>query len=187
MFGVLPGSGGRTPREDPLRQWIRGQRVKASRGELSGDRIQALERVDGDWRVNRSSLSWEDKLTAAALAYQETGQVPGTDVEPGLWLQRQRSRMSAGNLSADQLRALDESVPGWKNLDKLTWSRHARSLAAYVKREGGLPTSRCRDPEGLRLYTWLARQRKSRRNGLLDEGQLAELAGIHPQWRGRNS
>lgn len=182
-FGDLPG-GRRTAREAALRQWLRGQRVKACRGELSGDRVRALDHVDGDWRANQASLTWESKLTAAALEYQETGQVPGTDVEAGVWLQRQRSRMSVDKLTADQLQALDDEIPGWRNLNRLTWARHARSLALHVKRTGNLPTSRSIDQEALRLYRWLARQREGGRLGKLDEGQIAQMVSIDPQWRG---
>lgn len=181
-FGDLPG-GRRTAREDLLRQWLRGQRVKAARGELSDDRIRALDHVDGDWRTNRTMLSWENRLTAAALEYQNTGQVPGTDSEAGMWLQRQRSRLSTGKLTADQLGALDGAIPGWRNLDYLTWARHANDLRLHMDRTGSLPTSRAKDPEVLRLYYWLARQRKRFRNGTMRDSQATKLDELIPGWR----
>lgn len=184
-FGALPGDSGRHPRERALQQWLKRQQRLESQGLLAADRAEALDRVDGDWRANQSALSWEDNLAKAILDYQTRGRVPGNDEGAGPWLRQQRSRMSAGKLSADQLQALDEAIPGWRNLDRLKWAERARELKAYVQHTGAMPTSRANDAGALRTYTWLAFQRKKLREGRLDAAQAAELDDLVPGWRGR--
>ncbi|MCC3292603.1 helicase associated domain-containing protein [Arthrobacter sp. zg-Y1110] len=185
-YGVLPGDSGRSPRERALQQWLKRQGAKAIEGALTDVQVKALDLVDGDWRANQTTLSWENNLAAAILDYQERGRVPGNEEGAGPWLLRQRSRMAAGKLTEDQVKALDEAIPGWRNLDRIKWSERAKDLARYVTAWGRFPSSRSKDPEGLRLYTWLAFQRKKLRQGRLDGGQVAELNDLVPGWRGRN-
>ncbi|MGK3708631.1 helicase associated domain-containing protein [Arthrobacter sp. IK3] len=183
----LPGDSGRTPRERPLQQWLKRQIRLEADGLLRRDRIEALDAVDGDWRANQSRLSWEGRLAEAILEYQTLGRVPGNGEGSDPWLLKQRSRLSAGKLSEDQVEALDEAIPGWRNLDRIKWSERARELRRHVDATGSLPTSRTKDPEAYRCYTWLAFQRKKLRQGRLDAAQLAELDGLVPGWRGRSA
>lgn len=186
-YGKLPGSKAvHSPRETQLRYWIKRQKAKEERGELSDLQVRALDLVDGDWRADLSRLSWEDKLAAAILEYQELGRVPGNSEGTGVWLRQQRSRMSAGKLDADQLQALDTNIPGWRNLDRITWFGRAGELRQYVERTGRLPTSRSRDPEGARVWTWLSFQRGRLAKGRLSRDQIDELNRILPGWGGRN-
>lgn len=179
--GTLPGDDTRSA--SSLRQWLGRQRRKAAAGGLTPVQVQALDRVDPDWRLNRSHLGWEDRLIAAALEFKATGQVPRETTEAGQWLTRQRSRMSAGKLSGSQLQALEESIPAWKNLDRIRWSEQARSLAQYVAGAARMPSSRTTDPEARRLYVWLARQRQRLRDGILAADRAAELDTLLPGWR----
>ena len=185
--GKLPGDGGLEDRERALQQWLKRQKAREDLGRLSPAQIQALNAVDGDWRANQSSLSWENNLTDAILEYQQLGRIPGNDEGAGRWLVRQRSRMSAGKLSDDQLSALDEGLPGWRNLDRIRWFQQLDALAAWCAAAGKLPTSRTPDPEGRRLGTWVAFQRRRHRRGLLKDDLVAALDDTVPGWRGRNA
>lgn len=186
-FGVLPGGSYRTPREHSLRQWVRGQRIKASAGELAQDRIEALNRVDPDWRANGTRLPWEDNLAAAMLDFQRLGRIPDNDYVSGVWIRQQRSRISAGKIDAGQIAALDEGLPGWRNLDRVNWFERVPVVQAYVEKAGKIPTSRTADPEAVRHYTWITWQRKKLRAGKLDAEQVALLDKALPGWRGRNN
>lgn len=95
--------------------------------------------------------------------------------------------MSAGKLDDDQISALDEGPPGWRNLDRIRWFEQLDSLVSWCGRSRRLPTSRTADSEGKRLGTWLAFQRKRNRSGLLKDDQIAALDDRVPGWRGRNS
>lgn len=184
-FGVLPGSSYRTPREHSLRQWLRGQRIKADRGELSDDRIKFLDRLDPDWRANQARLPWENNLATAMLDYQRLGRIPDNDYPSGVWLGQQRSRMSAGKIDAEQIAALDEGLPGWRNLDRVNWFVRVQAVHKYVEKVGKVPTSRTADPEAVRMYTWISWQRKRLRAGKLDAEQIKKLDELVPDWRGR--
>ena len=186
-FGVLPGGSYRTPREHSLRQWVRGQRIKANAGELSQDRIAALNHVDPDWRANGTRLPWEDNLAAAMIDYQRLGRIPDNDYVSGVWLQQQRSRMSAGKIDAGQIASLDEGLPGWRNLDRVNWFERVPVVQKYVEKAGKIPTSRTADPEAVQHYTWITWQRKKLRAGKLDAEQVALLDKAVPGWRGRNN
>lgn len=186
-YGVLPGSSNRTPRENALRQWVRGQRVKAGAGELARDRIEALNRVDPDWQANGTRLPWEDNLAAAMLDFQRLGRIPDNTYVSGVWLRQQRSRISAGKIDEGQVAALDEGLPGWRNLDRVNWFERVPVVQAYVEKTGKIPTSRTADPEAVQHYAWITRQRKKLRAGKLDAEQTALLDEAIPGWRGRNS
>lgn len=181
--GKLPGDSGLEPREISLQQWLALQRKKETAGELTQTQVEALDAVDGDWRVNQQRLPWENSLATAILEYQMLGRIPGNDTPLGTWLRQQRSRMSAGKLDEGQLKALDESIPGWRNVDRVRWFEHASSLRRYVEEHGKLPTSRTRDTEGQRLYIWLARQRKRQREDILHPDYAATLDADIPAWR----
>ena len=178
--GRLPGD--ETPESGRLRQWLGRQRAKEAAGGLSPVQVQALDAMDGDWRLDRKNLSWEGRLLGAVLEHRATGAVP-RESEAGRWLTRQRSRMSAGKLSGEQLEALDEMVPGWRNLDRIRWTEQAQSLARHAAAAGRLPSSRTDDPEARRLYVWLARQRRRLREGTLAPDRRDELDALLPGWR----
>nr|WP_231704685.1 helicase associated domain-containing protein [Arthrobacter caoxuetaonis] len=186
-FGSLPGDSGRHPRERALQQWLKRQQRLEAQGLLRPSRAEALNSVDGDWRANQTQLSWENNLAAAILDYQSRGHIPANGEGAGPWLLRQRSRMSAGKLTADQIQALDDALPGWRNLDRLKWAERVRELRLYVDAAGALPTSRVKDPAALRTYTWLAFQRKKLREGRLGAAQAAQLDDLVPGWRGRSA
>lgn len=184
--GKLPGDGGLAERERNLQQWLKRQKTAEAAGNLSPAQIQALNAVDGDWRANQSHLSWENNLTAAVLGFQRLGRLPGSTEESGRWLGRQRSRLSAGKLSSDQLAALDRALPGWRNLDRVRWFQQLESLISWCSASRKLPTSRTTDPEGQRLGVWLGFQRKRNRAGLLADERVKALDAALPGWRGRN-
>lgn len=103
-----------------LGQFIVAQRMLYKRGTLAPERITALEAAGMIW--NSREHTFNRGLTAATRYYRSHGDlaVPNgyttaDGYRLGHWLKYQRTKLRAGKLTADQIRALDDLSPTWRD------------------------------------------------------------------------
>jgi superfamily II DNA or RNA helicase len=103
-----------------LGQFIVAQRMLYKRGTLASDRIAALEAVGMIW--NSREHSFNRGLAAATRYHRANGNLVVSNgyrtadgYRLGAWLQKQRDKLQAGKLAADQVRALDDLSPTWRD------------------------------------------------------------------------
>jgi len=142
--------------------------------------------------------AWTDSLEALARFVAERGRLPsssaGADAERALawWFARQRKRWTgsfAGRaLTEDQVRRLDDALPGWRDPHMMRWNLNARAVAAYRAATGAWPSKRAADPETARLGRWLHDQRAAAVNpdrpGRWSAERHAALDRLLPGWDG---
>ncbi|WP_425717688.1 sigma-70 family RNA polymerase sigma factor [Micromonospora sp. DT233] len=171
-----------------LGDWLRAQRRKHRAGTLPTHQVQALHHLGIDWTIGAHTHS--DDGLAAAQAFHHTHQrlptptdhdrtVNGIDVDS--WIKRQRKKRHRGQLTDEQVRALDRLGIVWSLPDD-TWNRHLTAARAFAEREGHLRPSHTHRENGLPLGRWLADQRTAQRAGRLTPDKTAALDHIGMDW-----
>ena len=94
------------------------QRSAYTRGDLSAERIEKLEAVDG-WVWDAVAEAWAEGYQALCAYVDEHGhaRVPDSFRTPegyqlGMWVNSQRSANTKGDLSPERIEKL-EAVTGW--------------------------------------------------------------------------
>ncbi|MDD2860820.1 MAG: Helicase associated domain protein [Acidiphilium sp.] len=171
-----------------LGNWVGLRRHEYSAGQLSKDRIEALETVKG-WRWSLRSDAWSKGIAALQefVERERHANVPIGHVEAdgfilGNWVSFNRRRYRFGKLSPDRIAAL-ETIPGWVwSVRDEAWTRGIMALRAFIEREGhsNVP-QRHVEADGFKLGKWVSRFRDFYRTGTLSDERIAELEAV-PGW-----
>lgn len=125
--GRMPFARGHSDSESSLGRWLAKQRSAAAQRDLSEEKRQALAAA-GDWestpRSQKDARRWDERLAGLAAFLASESRLPSyrrpcseTERLLGTWLHGQRQRAFNHQLSVDQLRSLQDSVPDWN-----TWN-----------------------------------------------------------------
>ena len=162
-----------------LGQWVNSQRADYKRDELSLERQEALEALDG-WVWAQWDATWQSGLDYAKrfVARESHARVPNMHVEDefklGTWIGRQRQACKAGKLSAERKEAL-QALEGWV-WDPLEdgWNEGLEYAKRFVAREGHACVPAAHVEDGFELGSWVRWQRRWReRNKLTVERRRA--------------
>lgn len=170
-------------------------------GILTTNQIQRLDAIGMRWGYV-TDLSWEQKFEAAKAFYEENGHldvqalyVTESGITLGSWIANMRACEAAGirpkYLTPERKAQLESIGMIWDRTNYI-WERNYRAACAYYEKNQHLdiPTTFV-TPDGLRLGTWIARQRKVRAGEVegqaLDEEQLSRLESIGMIWEDRNT
>jgi hypothetical protein len=122
--GRLPSTKSKHARERALAVWLLRRRQDFDAGKLAPEYREGLETVP-EWeqrtRKTKDAAQWEARLHGLVSYWAEGNDWPrhkGPDSEEerllGVWLQYQRTKLAAGQLSSDKEARLDEALPGWR-------------------------------------------------------------------------
>ena len=101
----------------------------------------------------------------------------------GEWIVSQRGRARKGTLRPDQIKALDEAIPGWNTGAKDTqWESRFAEVREFLQVNGRLPGKKG-SPEEYSLYIWIMTQKSGIRKGTMKDDRLAALDAALPGWR----
>lgn len=173
-----------------LGQWVVDQRAAYRAGELSPDRVAALDALGFRWETAGPDERFE-RGVAALLAWREAH----GDADPstraliegfalGKWISNQRTARSGGRLSPERVARLDEVGFRWDTRPAETsWAESLVRLRAYrcVHGHGRVPVA-FRSEDGFALGSWVTRQRAAWRRGRLTVEQVAALEGAGFVW-----
>lgn len=184
-----------------LGHWIFTQR-KVYKGEAYGnlgkDRIEKLEAVGMVWNSVRD-VSWQRYYAAAKAYYEKHGDlnVPanyrganGEDLSA--WIRRMRMYRKSGIQSSylleERIEMLDRIGMVW-NIPDYLWEENFSGAVQFYREHGHLdiPADYC-TPDGLKIGTWVRRQRALRSGKLTTgvpptESQVARLDEIGMIWK----
>jgi superfamily II DNA or RNA helicase len=178
-----------------LGTWVRIRRMDFRKGQLSADRIVALEALPG-WEWNPIEADYQRNLDALRQYVKREGNpraprshVETFDGEPinlGTWVHNCRGDYGRGKLSADRIAAL-QALPGWEwNPIEADYQRNLDALRQYVEREGNAraPTSHVEtfDGEPINLGKWVSHRRGDYGGGNLSADRIAALEAL-PGWK----
>ena len=183
-----------------LGQWILTQRrvyTGEKYGVLGEERIRKLEKIGMIWDSYRD-LSWERYYREARKYYEEHGnlnitvnEVTESGIRLGAWICQLRTYRKSGiqkaHLTEERIEALNQIGMVWDVPDYL-WEENFAECMQYYREHGNLDISStyC-SPRGLKIGSWLRRQRlirKGKTNGArLTQEQIARLDSIGMVWK----
>lgn len=138
------------------------------------------------------SASWELMYEMACAFYEEYGHldVPAAyrteeGYSLGRWIVQQkavRSGQAEGKLTPTQIEKLDAIGMVWEKSD-FHWERGFRAACAYARENGNLRVPvNYETPEGIRLGTWIQRQRLAYKQGKLSAERKEKLEAAGMVW-----
>lgn len=163
------------------------QRSLRNQGELSKDKVDALDAIGFPWDYFLEE--WKKADIDAKAYYDEFGNMDipkgykgkgGTSLK--LWWDRQRRNMKQKpeSFSDEQIRLLLElglDCPGQKKQE--TWEKHYQELVDYKREFGSLQVPcRYKTKDGTLLYNWIVSQRKRYAKGVLEIERINKLEEI---------
>jgi superfamily II DNA or RNA helicase len=169
-----------------LGTFVTNQRTNYARGQMTPDRIAALEAVPG-WEWDPHQANWDTMFGVLQRYITQTGSalVPQdliTDgVQLGTWVSGQRNRHRRGLLDqtrADQLAAL----PGWSwKPHHDAWDTAYTHLVEYAREHGNCLVPVDATMNGYALGRWVNKQRSALASGRLPEDRTRRLEAV-PGW-----
>ncbi len=174
-------------RHASLGYWVRTQRGRRRRGQLSQEQIGVLDELGFSWdgwgerSGERSQARWESMYEALA-AYQRAhghSRVPRSTGEHSRlahWLVTQRCARRQGKLSAERVRRLDELGFVWDTLEE-RWESMLAALVKYKEAHGNCDVP-ATWPPNLQLAAWVSKQRTCDAKGTLSSSRRKRLEAL---------
>lgn len=181
-----------------LNGFVTRQRYRRKTGDLTQDRIAALDALDMDW--DPSQTQWENKLSLLHAYRDEHSDllpprghvVDGVDI--GDLVRKYRRAYATGKLTAEQITALDALDMVWDPVER-HWQQILAYLHAHYDEHGDIdipfgvrtpPTvvnqfGVC-PPDGIEVRKWLNEIRQRRNEGHLTNEQIAALDQVGMIW-----
>ncbi|MHB1523759.1 MAG: DEAD/DEAH box helicase [Candidatus Dormibacteria bacterium] len=170
----------------PLGHWVRFQRQRYDRGELSPVRQAGLESIEG-WIWDDSAERWDRAyaLLEAFVAREGHALVPQGIVRDGVrlgaWVSNQRMFFHKGRLPPDRVHQL-EALAGWSwDAVDAQWEANFTALRAFAARTGNVDVPKSWIENGARIGWWIGTQRQAFKRGSLDQARATLLEGL-PGW-----
>ncbi|WP_436838163.1 helicase associated domain-containing protein [Nocardia amamiensis] len=163
--------------------WLSGNRSKYRLGQLAPERITQLKELGVDW--DPIETAWRTGVHELTEYHREngTGRVPLRYVtvdgyKLGNWVNTQRRKYHAGELTTEQISALETLGMDWQPFETL-WHRAIDALVAYRKEHGTADVpQKYVAADGFHLGNWLSTRRKQYRAGSLDPARAAQLEAL---------
>jgi hypothetical protein len=176
------------PENPKLGNWVSNQRQLFSRDALKSAHRELLTQIGF---VFKSKVGWRDPLVRWEKHFAELNEFhrghghcePPADHPVRPWVYQQRYQRSAGRLSEEQIRRLDEIGFSWEGIRapqvRQLWEEHFNELLAFQQEHG-----HCEPEEDHALHLWVQYQRAQRSAGQLAEERIRRLDEIHFPWHG---
>ena len=99
----------------------------------------------------------------------------------GVWVGEQRRLFKQGKLNANRTHLLDDLGFSWDPVSE-KWEKNFALVEQYARREGRANVPQDHVEDGIKLGRWLEWQRKTMRDGTLDEAHFDRLEGLGVSW-----
>jgi len=168
-----------------LGEWLNRQRQNKKKGVLDSDLEARLTSLGVVWDV--LAQQWEDMFALLAKYKEREGDcnVPANHQEDGenlgLWLSRQRAYKKKGTLGSDLEERLTSRGVVWDMLAQ-QWEDMFALLVQYKEREGDCNVPQAHKEDGIKLGSWLSRQRNDKKSGVLDSDLEERLTSLGVVW-----
>jgi hypothetical protein len=174
-------------REGELRlgQWIGVQRLAHGKGQLSSERVAALESLGMVWDAQEESFQQGLAALRTYVAREGHARVPKTyregDLRLGAWINQQRVAHGKGQLAPERMAALEALDMVWDALEE-SFQQNLAALRTYVAREGHARVPAAHREGELRLGQWIGVQRLAHGKGQLSSERVAALESLGMVW-----
>jgi hypothetical protein len=166
-----------------LVNWLSHQRFLHERGQLDPERVRRLEALGFRWTA--TDATWHQRLAELAAFRQQHGhshpphRVNGRTTVLAAWCVEQRTARKRGQLTADQIRLLDDLAFPW-SLRDIPWDHRMAELRDFHRQHGHCRVPQTSSPGS--LSAWLHHQRQARREGSLTEEQIRQFDALGFEW-----
>jgi superfamily II DNA or RNA helicase len=168
-----------------LAKWVSTQRVRRKRGALSGDRVQLLNKLGFDWRIDVGT--WDQRfgqLCEFKQRFDHTRVHVKWSENPklGAWVVDQRHRRRRNKLRSEFERSLNEIGFEWElsQENPVEWDRMFTKLRHFKELNGHCQIPY--DTQDATLAEWCQNQRRRFRSGRLKEDRRVRLDEIGFEW-----
>jgi len=165
-----------------LGPWVREQRSQYSKGNISQERIELLERIGMIWNLIDSHW-WEGfNLLKEFVDKNGHADAPVTKVNRlGVWVQVQRREYKKGNLTQDKIDALEQLGFTWSIRDSPdeNFAKKYGEVMKYAQNSPDLLRIRTEDKS---LYTWINNQRSLYKKNKMPQNRIEMLESV-PGWK----
>ncbi len=181
-----------------LSDWLKRQRQRLNAGTLEPERAEKLAGIG--LRRSAEEARWERNFELARKYYEEHNNLnistlykteDGTAL--GLWLRRQRQKLSNENLDPERKERLlgigvtekvSQNVRSNKKYEEQQWNKNFENAKAYYKLHKNLDVpSKYKADDGTSLGQWLRYQCRKRIDGTLAHEKIQKLDSIGMVWR----
>lgn len=169
-----------------LGTWADKQRTAYAAGTMPAPNAAVLATVPG-WQWTGSQDPWQRGMQAARDYASKHGGIDPIDrSDPGNralrnWLRRCAEKYQAGELTREQVAAVEE-LPGWNRRDRnAAWNRGLAILAGYAARHGHARPPQNVEVDGFALGLWVSRVRRQYRAGDLAADRATAVEQL-PGW-----
>lgn len=157
---------------------------------LNEERIRALDEIGMQWDV--LDYLFERNYAAAVEYHREHGDlnvpkhyIDQNGIRLGVWIAnlRMHYRKNTLRLSEDQIRRLDELDMLWNGKFQSDWDRAYQEAVRYYQAHGNLNVPvKHKTASGLKLGSWVVRQRDYRKAGRLSAERRQKLDALGMVW-----
>ena len=163
------------PNAEFLLRWIILQRERRSKGRLTAEQKQLLDKIEFPW--DQKEAIW---IRTYRILKKTPGWIPSSDSSDpeeyriSLWIRTQRQYKKNGKLSEEKIRSLD-GIGFWWIAHDVKWEMQFEDLKTFVKKHNRLPQ---RQPDLRKEYllcAWYTNQKKTARQGVLSADRLKRL------------
>ena len=177
-----------------LESWAEHVRGDYRNGQLSPERVAALEAVPG-WVWDPHEEDFQQGLRALKQFVEREGHArvvvthvevyDGDEFRLGQWVSVRRSTGTGGRLSPERTAAL-EAIPGWVwNAGEAKYQQSFRALKQFVEREGHARVNPRHleqfENEAVRLGQWVTLRREQYKSRRISPERVAALEAV-PGW-----
>lgn len=180
--GRLPAAGKESNEVSSYGRWLVYQRKNERK--LPEHRVKALDALDRDWR-DPNPLSWAKNVDrAVAVVERLGGRFPTSGAKDpeehrvAEWLSSQRTHRS--RMSREQVRELDERLPGWNRGREQVWRERLSWTSEFVRRNRRFPSQHSANVVEASHAAWVRAQRRSATNLTPERARM--LDEMLPGW-----
>ena len=173
--------------EDGLKlgTWLDTQRQNFKKGWLDDSFEQRLEAAGISWDPLADKWERNFALLEHFNEREGHGNAPHSHEEDGvkigIWVVNQRQLYKTGRLDKSYQWRLENLGMSWDPLED-KWEQNFALLEQYKKREGHGNAPQSHEGDGVKLGSWLSKQRHMYKKGKLDESYMQRLEAAGISW-----
>ena len=175
--------------DENLLSWLREQRYKYKKGELSEEKIKKLESIG--MKLEADYKKWYKMFKMAGYYYQKYGNldvpsdyITSTGKNLGSWIKLQRELYDTKELTKEEIENLNSIGMIWHPEKEISWDEMYKLAKEYFLQHGNLDIPKNYvTPNNERLGFWLENERQLYKFNQLSKEKQEKLESIGIVWQ----
>ena len=170
---------------ETLSRWCKTQRQNYSKGKLSNQRIEKLNKLKFIW--DEQEYIWNLNYNYLKEFTKRQKMFPKSDEEYpkgnnlGRWILGNKNRYKTGKLSNERIKKLEAIGMIWDALE-FQWNKQYNYLTEYIELNDTTPRQKEEFPQGNPLGNWMSIQRRNLKLNKLSKEREQKLNKIKFTW-----